>query len=153
MAIPKIFISYAHVDIDYQKELVKRLKPLIRKNAINVWHDGGIGPGEKWNDLIKKHLEAADIIIILLSADFMASDYISEHELPRIIERRENGEIQLIPIVARNLNLEDTNIGTYQCLPQDEYRRLKPIVEWEERKLDSVWLQVDKKIRAVIDNF
>jgi len=153
MPTPKIFISYAHADITYQKELVKRLKPLKRKGEIILWHDGAIKTGEEWDSAIKQHLEDADIIIIMLSADFIASDYIYEHELPRIVERRRNGEIQLIPIVARSITLDDTGIEMYQCLPQDEYRRLKPIVEWDDRAIDKVWVQIDKKIRGVIDSF
>jgi len=153
MPIPKIFISYAHEDIAFQKELVKRLKPLKRKKEIVLWHDGVVMPGEEWDASIKKQLEAADIIIILLSADFVASDYIYEKELPRIIERRKNGEIQLIPIVARNVILDGTNIEMYQCLPQDEKRRLKPIIEWDKQHLDKVWVQIDKQIRGVIDRF
>ncbi len=153
MPIPKIFISYAHEDIKFQKELVKRLKPLKRKKEIVLWHDGVIMPGEEWDASIKKHLEAADIIIILLSADFVASDYIYEKELPRIIERRKNGEIELIPIIARDVVLDGTGLGDYQCLPQDEYLRLKPIVQWDERTINKAWVQIDKKIRNVIDKF
>lgn len=153
MPMPKIFISYAHEDIRFLDELVKRLKPLKRRGEIILWHDGVIKPGEEWNAAIKEQLESADIIIILLSIDFTASDYISEHELPRIIERREKGEIQLIPIVVRNVNLKDLGIEMYQCLPQDDKRRLKPIIEWDERMIDKVWMQVDKKIREVIDRF
>lgn len=153
MAVPKIFISYAHADIAFQKELLKRLKPLKRKKEIILWHDGVILPGEKWDSSIKENLAQANIIILLLSADFVDSDYIYEKELPAIIDRRERGDIQLIPIVVRNITLDGTNIGIYQCLPQDEFRQLKPIIEWEERQIDKVWLQIDQQIRAVIDRF
>ena len=73
--------------------------------------------------------------------------------MPRIIARREKKEIQLIPIIARNVTLDGTGIGKYQCLPQDEFRQLKPIIEWDEREIDKVWTQIDKQIRGVIDRF
>ena len=153
MSVPKIFISYAQEDIDFQKALVKRLKPLKRTGKIVLWHDGALMPGEEWDASVKEHLEAADIIIILLSVDFIDSDYIFEQELPRIIERREKKEIRLIPIMARGVTLEGTGIGKYQCLPQDEKRSLKPLIEWNQQQLDKVWVDIDKQIRKVIDSF
>lgn len=152
MSVPKIFISYAHEDIDFLKALVKRLKPLKRTKKIELWHDGELKPGEKWDESVKGHLAAADIIIILLSVDFIDSDYIFDEELPRIIERREKKEIQLIPIMARGVTLEGTGIGKYQCLPQDDARNLKPLIEWDKQELDKVWVAIDKQIRKVIDS-
>jgi len=152
MSVPKIFISYAHEDIDFLKALVKRLKPLKRAKQIKLWDDGSLMPGEEWDESVKGHLAAADIIIILLSVDFIDSDYIFDEELPRIIERRKKGEIKLIPIIARGVNLEGTGIGQYQCLPQDEKRNLKPLIEWDKQQLDKVWVDIDKQIRKVIDS-
>jgi len=143
-----VFISYAHKDIKFQEELVKRLMPLERNNEIVLWHDGLITPGEKWDDSIKQHLVAADIIILLLSADFLASDYIFKEELPTIVAKRLANQLQLVPIVVRDVVLDGSNIEAYQCLPQDKKKRLKPIANWQNQ--DQAWSQIDKKIREII---
>ncbi len=147
MAI-NIFISYAHEDISYKEALLKRLKPLSLRAEINVWHDGEIATGAKWDDSIKQNLQQADIVILLLSADFFASDYIFKEELPTIITRRIANQLQLVPIIVRDVILEGSNIEVYQCLPLDAEKRIKPIVSWENR--DEAWSQADKKIREVI---
>jgi len=146
-----VFISYAHEDIAYKEALLKRLKPLSRSGVLEVWHDGEIKTGEKWDDSIKAHLQQADIVILLISVDFIASDYIFEEELPTIITKKIANQLELVPIIVRDVNLADSSMSDFQCLPQDAEKRLKPIVRWENEGAENeVWVQIDEKIRAII---
>ena len=97
----RIFISYAHEDEDLRKEIEKQLAILCRQGLIETWHDRRIGAGTEWAGAIDRELEAADIILLLVSADFLASDYIYDIELKRAMERHEAGTVTVIPVILR----------------------------------------------------
>lgn len=151
MPIPKIFISYAREDIAFKEKLETIIRPMERDGLIETWNDGLIQPGELWDDAIKTNLQSADIVIGLLSQDFIASEYIYREEMPTVFERVEQGTAKIIPIVVRAINLSATAFGQYQCLPQDNHGRLKPINEWQP--IDPAWAQIDAKNRAVVSSF
>ena len=85
----KLFISYSHEDEDLCKELEKHLKPLQRQNVIDPWHDRKIGAGAEWQQAIDEYLEAADIILLLVSPDFLDSDYCNDIEIKRAMQKHE----------------------------------------------------------------
>ncbi|MEM9887817.1 MAG: toll/interleukin-1 receptor domain-containing protein, partial [Bacteroidota bacterium] len=97
-----IFIAYAREDKVFLNELRKQLRILKRNGTVNkIWYDGEIIAGQTWEAEIKQELENADIFLLLLSPDFINSDYAYDIEMTKALERHRNGEATLIPIIAR----------------------------------------------------
>lgn len=141
--VPLVFFSYTHKDETLRDELETHLKLLQRQRIIAAWHDRKILPGDEWDKEIDRHLEAARIILLLVSADFIASDYCWAKEVARAVERHNNGEAKVVPVILRTCEWEGTPFSKLQCLPED----LKPINTWADR--DSAWTSVAKGIRKL----
>src|SRR5215472_6110261 len=97
----KIFISYAHKDEALRDELEKHLSLLQRQGFITSWNDRQILPGTEWAYAISEHLNTAQIILLLISSDFLASDYCYSIEMERALERHEAGEAYVVPVILR----------------------------------------------------
>ena len=115
----RIFISYAREDEDLREKLEKQLAILRRQGLIETWHDRRIGAGSEWAGAIDRELEAADIILLLVSADFLASDYIYDIELKRAMERHEAGTATVIPVILRPCLWQRGDFAKLQALPRD----------------------------------
>ena len=88
----EIFVSYAHKDQRYREQLAAHLSQLKNEGLIDTWYDGQIVPGQQWADEIADHLESAQIVLLLISSDFLASDYCYNNEMHRAIQRHDAGE-------------------------------------------------------------
>lgn len=145
----KVFISYSHRDEEYKDELNKHLKPYETKGTIEIWDDRDILPSQDWHDEINKRLKAAHVILYLVSPDFMASDYINNFELSKVMDRNEKGEQALVPIIIRPSNLSMLNIAKFQATPKNA----KAISTWANQ--DEAWIDVitslDKLFTALKD--
>src|SRR5260370_35032623 len=95
----EVFYSYAHEDEAFRKTLEKHLSLLQRQGLITAWHDRHILPGTGWSQAIDEHLERASVILLLISADFRASDYCYALELRRALQRNQATEARAIPIL------------------------------------------------------
>jgi TIR domain len=115
----EIFFSYARKDELLRDELAKHLKPLRQEGIIRDWHDREIPPGAEWQNEIDRHLESAQIILLLISADFLASDYCYGFELKRALERHESNEACVIPVILRSCDWQKTKFGKLAALPTD----------------------------------
>ena len=143
----KIFYSYAHEDEAFQKTLEKHLKILERNGVISGWHRRKIGPGEEWEDQVDERLKSADIILLLVSADFIASDYCWDIEMKRALERHDAGEARVIPVIVRDVSWHSAPFGKLQALPRDG----KAVKLWLDK--DSAWRDVADGIeKAVIEH-
>jgi hypothetical protein len=110
----KVFISYSKSDEHYRNELEKHLSVLKRNGHIATWHDRKLLPGEKWDGKIRQELREADIILFLVSADFLATDYIWDEEIKEAIERdNKNENVHLAPIIVRPCDWYDSPLGIY----------------------------------------
>jgi hypothetical protein len=96
-----VFISYSHVDEKLKDRLILFLTPLKRENIIEVWTDRDILAGDRWDESIKTQLEESDLILLLVSPDFIASEYCYNYEMQRAIERSKAGIARVIPILLR----------------------------------------------------
>ena len=114
-----IFISYSHLDEDLRNELNKHLMGLKREGTINTWDDHKIFAGEEFEDKIDEHLESADIILLLISADFIASDYCYCKEMTRAMERHHAHEAKVIPVILHPCDWKKTPFGKLKVLPND----------------------------------
>jgi len=113
-----VFVSYSHKDERFKDELETHLKLLQRIGLIAEWHDRKIEAGDDWKARIDEHLERADIVLLLVSADFIASDYCYEKEMMRALERHAAGEARVIPVVVRDVNWKLAPFAGLQALPK-----------------------------------
>jgi serine protease AprX len=140
----RLMISYAHKDEGLKDTLVTHLSALNRGRRVDVWQDRRILPGDEFGPEIRKQLDEAEVIVLLISADFIASDYCYLKELQRAIERHKAGAARVIPTIVRPTDWEGTPMWGLNPLPKDG----KPVTSWQNA--DEAWLDVAKGIRAAV---
>lgn len=144
----KIFCCYAHEDEVLLLQLKSHLKPLQRQGLIDVWHDRDITAGTEWQDEIDKHLNIAQIILLLISSDFMNSDYCYGTEMKRALERHARGEARVIPVILRHTYWQGM-LGKLQALPKDGL----PVTDHDWHNIDKTLFNVAEGIRAIVEGF
>jgi hypothetical protein len=113
-----VFYSYSHRDADLRGELDVHLALLKRQAVIRTWWDGEIQAGQEWSPEIFGRLEKADVILLLISPDFIASDFCWSKEMTRAMERHEAGTARVIPVLLRPVdNWQKAPFGKLQALP------------------------------------
>jgi hypothetical protein len=142
-----VFIVYARKDEEFRGELTKHLKPLERRGLIRPWHDRMIGAGDDWKNAIDQRLEESDVVLLLVSIDFLASDYCYEIEMKRALERHESGRARVIPILIRDCHWKDAPFAKLQMLPPNA----KAVASW--RNWDKAWSDIVDGIRAAVEDF
>jgi hypothetical protein len=140
-----IFISYSHKDEPFRDEFLSHLAPLKRAGLIEPWHDRCLRPGVDWAAKIDYNIDKADIIILLISSDFLASNYCYEKEFARGLVRHEAKKTIIIPVIIRSVLWEQTTLSRLQALPRDA----KPVEEWQYR--DRAWTDVVRGILNTIN--
>ncbi len=142
----EVFISYSHQDQALRGELEKHLSNLKRQNVITSWYDGNIIPGTEWEPEIMKRLKRAQIILLLVSADFMASDFCYSTEMKEAIARHDTDQARVIPILLRPTDWKNAPLAKLKMLPTDA----KAVIRWPT--LDDAFEDVVQGIRAAIDD-
>ncbi len=140
----EVFFSYAHEDEELRDELAKHLKLLERQKVIAAWHDREIGAGTEWKHSIEQRLNSAQVILLLISADFLASDFCWGVELRRAMERHEAGEARVIPVILRPVDWRSAQFDKLQALPKNAL----PITTWSNQ--DEAFLDIARGIRQVV---
>ena len=139
-----LFYSYAHEDEPLREQLEKHLHLLRRQGFISQWHDRQIMPGAEWMRDVDEHLNTASIILLLISPDFLASDYCYDVEMQRALKRHEHGETRVIPIILRPCDWRNAPFGHLQCLPRDG----KSVTEWNNP--DAAFLEIAQGVRQAV---
>src|SRR5260370_744302 len=142
----KLFYCYARKDKNLRDELEKHLAGLKRRYHLTNWHDREILPGEKWEQAIDKHLNSAHLILLLISPDFMASDYCYGKEMHRALERHREGTCRVVPILLRPSDWKEAPFSSLQLLPTDA----RPITRWSNR--DEAFQNVVTEISRTIND-
>jgi len=142
----KLFYCYAREDKSLRDELEKHLSWLKRQYKLNNWHDRQILPGEDFEQAIDTHLDAAHLILLLISPDFMASDYCYGKEMQRALARHQEGTCRVIPILLRPTYWKGAPFSILQLLPTDA----KPITRWQDR--DEAFQDVVTEISRTIED-
>lgn len=141
----KVFFSYSHADEALRDQLEKQLAILQRQGLLDTWHDRRIPVGAEIDQEISSQMEAADILLLLISPDFISSNYCYDVEMKRAMERHESGEAKLIPVILRPCDWHHAPFGKLLATPIDG----KPITRWPD--IDEAFLEVAKSIRAAVE--
>lgn len=138
-----VFCSFAHADESLRQELERHLSLLRHQDLVSDWYDRKIDAGSDWAEQIDDHLEVADIVLLLISSDFLASDYCMGIEVKRTLERHRAGEARVIPVILRPCDWQTAPFGRLQALP----RGGKPITTWQDR--DEAFTDVVRSLRDI----
>jgi hypothetical protein len=139
--VPSIFFSYSHADEGLRDQLEKQLVMLKRQGVIDTWHDRRIVAGQDINLAIDQHINSDEIILLLVSSDFLASKYCYDIEMKQAMGRQEAGEAVVIPVILRACDWRGAPFGMLNATPRDG----KPITQWAD--IDEAFLQVATAVR------
>jgi hypothetical protein len=142
----KLFYSYSATDETLRRELEKHLSLLKADHLIDTWTFRNIDAGQDWEKEIDARLEEADLILLLVSADFLASKYCWDKEMKRAIERADSGEATVIPILLRSCDWQAAPFAKLQLLPENA----KPVTLWRPR--DRGWANVVAGVRKHVES-
>jgi hypothetical protein len=141
---PKVFFSYSHKDEAFKNDLLVQLRGLERQGIISNWHDRMIAVGSNWREAIEDALNSCSVAILLISPDFIASEFINSYELTVLLERRKR-EILVVPIILRPClwKLEPA-LKDLQALPVDG----KPVISFpkETGERDEIWMNIGSQL-------
>ena len=141
----EVFYSYCHADEALRDKLEKHLSNLKNLGIITNWHDRKISPGREWATEIEEHLNSADVILFLISADFLASYYCYKVEMQRAIERHNAGQARVIPVILRAVECEGAPFGHIQGVPKN----FVPVTSWPNQ--DEAFADVARGIRRAAE--
>ncbi len=137
-----VFISYSHKDNKFLEELLTHLKPLERAGSVTHWSDKQIQPGSKWLDEIKGALACSKVAILLVTKDFLASDFIHEQELTPLLKEAEQDGVTILWVLVRACSYKETPLQHYQAvIPPD-----KPLAEMRAER-DRAWVRICEEIK------
>ncbi len=142
-----IFISYSHHDETFKERLDKALYALKRNNKVKVWEDRLIIAGQSWEEELFNSLEESELVLLLLSDDYISSDFCYTKEFKYVLKSHEDKTKILIPVIVRPCSWQDLEFGKIQAVPKDG----KPINTWENE--DAAWQEVIQAIKRSIDYF
>lgn len=138
-----VFVSYSHIDAELKDQLLKHLHPLEREQLIESWVDQKINAGDDWDKVISKKLSAADVVLVLVSIDFINSKYCYDVELQKALERESKGEVRVIPVIVRSCLWANSPLGRLKALPRDGLAA----TSW--KTLDDAFTDVATEIRKI----
>ena len=148
----RIFISYSHKDETFKDELVTMLAGLQRRGIVDAWQDRRIEAGDEWNKSIQDAMNDCDLALLLVSADYLASRFIQEEEQPKLLQRRQEIQLRVIPIIVRPCTWQsEPALKELQALPRDN----KAVITFSKATgdRDQVWTDVatviEKRARAL----
>lgn len=149
LIMTSIFVSYSHKDEQFREELEVHLAMLKREGSIDVWHDRRIVAGSEINSTIDVELERSDIVLLLISPDFLASSYCFDVEVQRAMQLRSQGKCEVIPAILRPCDWQSANAPFSKLLavPKDGF----PVSKWPDR--DDAFLDIVKQLRKALEAF
>ena len=143
----RVFYSYSHADIRMLERLRKHMAMLRREGLITEWYDREIEAGSEWRQEIERELEAADVILLLVSANFLDSEFCYEQEMLRAVERGRSGDALVIGVMLRPVDgWHRTPFAEFQLVPRDA----RPISKWPDA--DEAYSDVAERIRAALEH-
>ncbi len=148
MTKPTVFISYSHKDEKWKDRLVTHLGVLKKEGLLDMWDDRRIGAGEDWHQEIKKAMASARVAVLLVSADFLTSNFILGEEVPNLLERREKEGIHIFPIILRPCAWKYVKwLARMNLRPKDG----KPITSGDENQIETELAAIADEIADIVE--
>ena len=141
-----LYISYAPEDEPFKNELIKHLAALVQNQLIKIWENKRLSIGSTRAEELRQRLQDSDIVLLLISADFIASPQINTEELQPAISLHRAGQLKIIPVILRPCLFDDLPFQKFEALPKNA----KPIIEWSNR--DRAFLDVIANLKRIIQN-
>ena len=143
----KIFISYAHIDKSYYDRLITHLNVLKSyEGGIEEWSDRKIKSGERWKEEIEKALREADIAILLVSTDFLASDFIRNNELPSILHKAASANTKILSLLIKPSLFLNTELAEFQAVNDAQ----KTLADMNEPEQEKTYLKLMSEIKDIV---
>jgi len=140
-----LFICYAHANERVVKQLIPGLKVLARRGYITAWRDTDLVPGDEWDETIKERLSKAQVILFMVSQEFLASDYITRHERPMAMKRMKEKEATVVPVILLPCSYSEEDFAKLENLP----RKGEPVSSFTPRA--NAWALVEKGIKNAVE--
>lgn len=141
----RAFISYSHRDAEALDRLHTHLKPLVREGQIETWFDRDILAGDELDADITEQLETCELFLLIVSPDFLASDYCVEREMQRALQRHDAGEARVVPIIIEPCDWTSSPLRKLKAVPKDG----KPVSEWTNE--NNAYLDVVQELRRILE--
>jgi hypothetical protein len=138
----QVFISYSHEDTKWREDLEKHLKPYLRGGSIVSWSDQQIAPGSKWFKEIQLALANSKVAVLLVTPDFLASDFIYKHELGPLLKEAEQGGVKILWVPVRESAYKQTPLENYHALLDP----IKPLASMTQARRDKAWVKISEDI-------
>lgn len=146
---PSVFVSYSHIDKEYLSRFRVHTKPLERKGVVDIWADTEIKVGEKWKETIEQALSNAVIAVLMVSADFLASDFIVDNELPPLLEAAEKEGTKILPVIIKPCRFaREPHLAKFQALNAPE----NPLLLMPEIEQEVLWDKLAYEIEVEIES-
>jgi hypothetical protein len=142
----QVFISYSHMDAKWLKDLEIHLKPYLREGSLISWSDEQIVAGSQWLREIKSALAQTKVAVLLVTPDFLASDFIHEHEAGPLLKEAEQGGVRILWVPVRESAYKQTALKNYQAVLDPK----KPLATWPKAKRDEAWLKICEEIEKAV---
>jgi hypothetical protein len=145
---PSVFLSYSHTDREYVDRLLVHLKPLEKEGLIDLWVDSRLRAGDRWKKEIERALDRATVAILLVSADFLASDFITDNELPPLLKNAEEKGTRILPLIVKPCRFaRDKNLRHFQAV-NDPKHSLALLRQGDQEVLyDQVAAEVERSLQ------
>jgi hypothetical protein len=148
LACSKVFVSYSHRDTEWLERLQVHMKPLQREGVVELWDDTRIKTSQDWYEEINKALMSSKVAILLVSADFLASDFISTEELPRLLANAQDSiGVAIMPLIVSPCRfIETKSISRFQPVNPPS----NPLIAMAKAEQEEVFVKITKEIEQVI---
>ncbi|HEX3530288.1 MAG TPA: toll/interleukin-1 receptor domain-containing protein [Thermoanaerobaculia bacterium] len=143
----QVFISYSHDDETYMKALLKHLKPYMRSGTVSAWSDRQIASGAKWFQEIQTALSKTSVAVLLVSPDFLASDFIHDQELGPLLQEAEAGGVTILWIPLRASSYKETSLKDDQAVSNPD----RPLAGMKRAERDEAWVQICEEIKRAVN--
>ncbi len=138
----RVFICYSHADRDSLERLRVFLRQLEREGLIDRWDDGIIKPGQKWREQISKAIDSSKVAVLLISQDFLSSEFITTDELPRVLAKAEGEGMVILLLILKHCLLQRTALSRFQAVNAPD----KPLKALSKIKQEALWVELANKI-------
>jgi len=143
----QVFICYSHKDQKFLLELSPHLELLAKNNHIDIWSDRKIEPGSKWQDEVRNAVEAARVAILLVSVDFLGSQFITEYELLPLLRAAKNDDVKILPVIVRPTDGLG-ELGQFKFVNDFS----KPLAKMRKAQREEIWVNLTQMVSGVFED-